>query len=389
MSAGHPFTTTRRDEGVALILALLFVVLLAAMVVTFSYETQVDGAHAQSTLAALEAFSAARSGIAMGMSLLAADLLEDEYSGLEPHDSLLDIWAQGIPFQAVNESLVQVRVADEFGKIPVNYLVDPVTLQYREGDIVAEGIERALVYLFDQREAEGQMIVDALIDWMDREGEGSEAVRGDGAEDEYYMGLEIPYAPKNGPMDSIEELLLIRGITPEVFFGDPELEQVPLSELLTVHGHPLGAINPNTAPFEVLDAMLPESGSSLQADDVLADREQAPYMNDQELESRGIIVPQEPVDASRGPAQPKQRRGNLLGTGGIVNPEQQEPSQQQGGGEPQNPGVFWTVESQVFRIYGNGLSDRMKVRVEAYVWRNPQPGSEFGDFRLIDWRVIR
>ncbi len=33
------------------------------------------------------------------------------------------------------------------------------------------------------------------------------------------MGLDPPYAPRNGPMETIEELLLVRGVTPELLFG--------------------------------------------------------------------------------------------------------------------------------------------------------------------------
>src|SRR5690606_30820187 len=40
-----------------------------------------------------------------------------------------------------------------------------------------------------------------------------------GAELEYYSTLPTPYAPKNGPIESVEELLLVRGVTPQLLFG--------------------------------------------------------------------------------------------------------------------------------------------------------------------------
>ena len=58
-------------------------------------------------------------------------------------------------------------------------------------------------------------VADAILDWMDTDDEPRES----GAESSYYAGLNPPYAPKNGPMDSIEELLLIRGVTPQLLFG--------------------------------------------------------------------------------------------------------------------------------------------------------------------------
>jgi hypothetical protein len=56
---------------------------------------------------------------------------------------------------------------------------------------------------------------DAILDWIDEDDEP----RGYGCEREYYTALPTPYAPKNGPLDSIEELLLVRGVTPMLLFG--------------------------------------------------------------------------------------------------------------------------------------------------------------------------
>ncbi len=59
-------------------------------------------------------------------------------------------------------------------------------------------------------------IADAILDWLDPDDEPREF----GAEKDYYSGMTPPYAPKNGPLDSVEELLLVRGVTPELLFGD-------------------------------------------------------------------------------------------------------------------------------------------------------------------------
>ncbi len=58
-------------------------------------------------------------------------------------------------------------------------------------------------------------IADAILDWLDEDDEPREF----GAEADYYNRLQPPYQPKNGPLDSVEELLLVRGITPELLFG--------------------------------------------------------------------------------------------------------------------------------------------------------------------------
>jgi type II secretory pathway component PulK len=60
-------------------------------------------------------------------------------------------------------------------------------------------------------------VADAILDWMDPDDEPREF----GAEIDYYATLDIPYEPKNGPPESVEELMLVRGIheNPWLLFG--------------------------------------------------------------------------------------------------------------------------------------------------------------------------
>lgn len=58
-------------------------------------------------------------------------------------------------------------------------------------------------------------IADAILDWIDSDSDQ----RTLGAEQEYYSSLSPPYAPRNGPLGSIEELLLVRDVTPALLFG--------------------------------------------------------------------------------------------------------------------------------------------------------------------------
>ena len=53
------------------------------------------------------------------------------------------------------------------------------------------------------------------MDWRDKDN----LHRLNGAEDDYYLSLPQPYKCKNGDFTSIEELLLVRGVTPEIFYG--------------------------------------------------------------------------------------------------------------------------------------------------------------------------
>ncbi len=58
-------------------------------------------------------------------------------------------------------------------------------------------------------------IADAILDWIDSDDETREY----GAEVDYYSALDPPYAPKNGPLETVEELLLVRDVTPWLLFG--------------------------------------------------------------------------------------------------------------------------------------------------------------------------
>ena len=59
-------------------------------------------------------------------------------------------------------------------------------------------------------------IANAILDWID-----SDEDRGvGGAESGDYQGLAVPYAARNAPLESIEELLQIQGITPVLFYGE-------------------------------------------------------------------------------------------------------------------------------------------------------------------------
>jgi hypothetical protein len=58
-------------------------------------------------------------------------------------------------------------------------------------------------------------IADAILDWLDSDPMPREY----GAEAEYYSGLTPAYAMRNGPISNLDELLLVRGVTPELLYG--------------------------------------------------------------------------------------------------------------------------------------------------------------------------
>src|SRR5262249_54437331 len=93
------------------------------------------------------------------------------------------------------------------------------------------------------------VIVDSIQDWRDANDEH----RANGAESEdYYLKLPVPYRAHNANIDSVQELLQIRGITPRIFNG---YDRTPgLVDLVTVKS-PGSTVNINTADAPVLRAL--------------------------------------------------------------------------------------------------------------------------------------
>jgi DNA uptake protein ComE-like DNA-binding protein len=119
-----------------------------------------------------------------------------------------------------------------------------VLLQWEEK--LPGSAQRALMSLPGMTEA----LADAILDWLDAD----DSPRSFGAETPYYQGLAVPYSPRNGVPQCLEEILLVRGMTRELLYGpdanlnrqiDPEEQRegssggagaqgIPWADLLTV-----------------------------------------------------------------------------------------------------------------------------------------------------------
>ncbi len=104
---------------------------------------------------------------------------------------------------------------------------------------------------------EADSIIDCIIDWLDRD----DLHKMNGAEDDYYRSLSPPYECKDGPFDTVEELLMVKGITPEILFGSDyagEEEQrgsyPGIAKFLTVWGSG-GRFNRYTADSTTISIM--------------------------------------------------------------------------------------------------------------------------------------
>ena len=111
-----------------------------------------------------------------------------------------------------------------------------------------------LLKLYLPEDQARDQVIDAILDWMDPD----DLEQLNGAELEYYQSLTPPYLPRNGPFNSVEELLLVRGITEPMFYGSLHRQNgVPgLKDLLSVKAQDINRFDVNTCPLGILMAFL-------------------------------------------------------------------------------------------------------------------------------------
>jgi type II secretory pathway component PulK len=106
--------------------------------------------------------------------------------------------------QATNSQPFRYGVTDEGGKINLNTI-----LALDSSGQIAYNMLIKLPNMTPD-------IANAILDWIDPD----DTPRANGAENAYYQSLTPPYRCKNGPLDSLEELLLVRGVTPQLLWGN-------------------------------------------------------------------------------------------------------------------------------------------------------------------------
>jgi general secretion pathway protein K len=127
--------------------------------------------------------------------------------------------------------------------------------------------------------SERDVISASLQDWRDR----NDTFRLSGAEsDDYYLKLPVPHRARNANLASINELLQIKGVTPDLFRGTAE--RPGLAELVTV-APAATQVNINTASALVLEAL---ELSEAEIGEILSRRQVAPYTAASRFSGRGL-----------------------------------------------------------------------------------------------------
>lgn len=100
------------------------------------------------------------------------------------------------------------------GMFSYRFVMKPYALDINE--LGADALGRLLEVSCGMEEGdERSALVDSILDWMDADSTQREF----GAEEEFYQGLVPPRHCRNAPFETVEELLLVNGITPDTLFG--------------------------------------------------------------------------------------------------------------------------------------------------------------------------
>lgn len=262
------------ERGIALIIVMIMIVVFAILAGGLAYSMKVETKLARNSNWDTELEWLGRSGIEFAKYLLTPC---GQNPGGGQYDALNQKWAGGMGetnscFEGLSltdnqlgHGRFSVKIKDADSKFNINLvLVQP------------EIVKHALEYVVGVDAAEAPHIVNAIADWIDRDDDPR--VGSTDTETSYYMSLNPPYKAKNGPIDDLTELMMIKGITPNMYFGgggnsagntraiptsnrfNKRLAEEPaypvgMADLFTTVS--IGYINVNTASAEVLQ-MIPD-----------------------------------------------------------------------------------------------------------------------------------
>ena len=213
------------DSGIILFVVLGILVVLSLLVVGVGRRTSIEMILTKHTLGKLRSKYIAVAGLVYSMDQLIQDINDKELSQFDnrfqcgyrlsegeiPEDIFKDVKVKDGSFgifylSQENEEKPKLHYGfqDEESKININ------ALTHQNYKFLTQ-----LLLQLGYAEDLSETIASSVVDWRD---ENKDVFNHPyGAEEDYYLSLENPYPCKNQAFDSIEELLLIKGMTPEIF----------------------------------------------------------------------------------------------------------------------------------------------------------------------------
>ena len=218
-----------RQDGVAIITALLIVAIATTVSITISTRLQLDVRRTGNMIAGDQAYLYTLAAESWSRRILRDDRQDNET------DHLGEDWAMELPPIPVDGGYILGKLTDMQSCFNLNNLLDANA----DTSPSRERLERLLTNLGIDKD-----YVQGIIDWIDND---LQTTIPDGAEDVYYMNLEQPYRTANTRMLSVSELRLIKG------FEDTEVYNTLLPHVCAYGVNT--PINVNTASAEVLRSL--------------------------------------------------------------------------------------------------------------------------------------
>ncbi len=232
MNANRARNALESRNGIALLMVLWVLTVLMVIVLSFSYMARTETNSTFAFKEGIEKKFLAEAGVEKGIVEIFYRLQNLNIEGSETWKT------DGTPYDGqVGDGAYTVRITDESGKIDLNTLNDSSGI-----------ILKNLLIHSGVKETEADTIVDSILDWKDPD----ELHRLHGAESDYYSTLQTPYKAKNSNFDTVEEVLLVKGMSPEILYGDSERKGI--IGFLTVSSR-TATVNINAAPKELLTAI--------------------------------------------------------------------------------------------------------------------------------------
>jgi len=237
------------QRGLALVIVLLVLSLLLTIAGEFALAMRLEGTTTLNFRASVASTYLAEAAYQRALVELASEVVAHER---DPQGQLVFRRSRTDPPKPVARQDIALgpgrfsyRITDEESRLNLN-------------NATREQLMRLLQELGVERQAQ-DVIADSVLDWKD----ANEEHRLNGAESDYYLALPLPYKSKNDKFTSVEELLQVRGVTPQIFYGTQEAAPGKcrgLVDCLTVAD--TTQININTAS----DTILTVTGNYAQAE---------------------------------------------------------------------------------------------------------------------------
>ncbi len=238
------------QKGYVLIVVLCMIVMLASILLVFNNNCRGQLAAFTESQKSEQALNSARTGLNIAIAAIR------DNSNIYTDQKLLT-FLSGREIILDDQNVCRIIVTQENSKLNINLLTD------KSGKHDRNRIEQLLhlIDLLNQYNPEDTAIsyglAPAIIDWTDSDDNVTALPFIDhqniGAEADYYSQTQTPYTCKNAPFDTLDELMLVKYITPDVFRR--------ISEYLTVHGN--GHININCASKFVIAGISGEIDNTL------------------------------------------------------------------------------------------------------------------------------